>query len=57
MAQCCSVAWITTLEGAKRFLGERYISEFNPALDAQRLGRIFSIQTERVVAKDNTLSP
>jgi len=64
------LAAITTLEGANRFLRERYIAEFNHKFTvkaAERgtafrrcgrsdLGWIFSIQTERVVAKDNTVA-
>jgi hypothetical protein len=59
-----------TLEQANRFLRERYIAEFNqkftipPAQKGtafRRSGRsdldwIFSIQTERVVSKDNTVT-
>jgi len=63
------VAGITTVEAANRFLRERYVPEMNrkfgvPAeqpghafvpLDGQDLDRIFSVQTERVVGKDNTV--
>jgi transposase len=61
---------ITTLEGANRFLRERYVAEFNArfAVAASEegtaflpctrsdLGRVFSLQHERVVARDNTVS-
>lgn len=61
---------ITTPEAANRFLRERYIGEFNAKFTVKaehggtafrRTGRsdldwIFSIQTERVVAKDNTVT-
>ena len=64
------LAGISTVEGANRFLRERYIGEFNgkfrvPAAEKgtafRRTGRsdlnwIFSVQTERVVAKDNTVA-
>ena len=64
------LAGITTLEQANRFLRERYIAEFNrkftvPAAAKgtafRKCGRsdlhwIFSIQTERVVSKDNTVA-
>jgi hypothetical protein len=64
------VAGITTLEEANRFLRERYIAEFNShfAVPAQERGTafrpcsrkdldfIFSVQTERVVNKDNTVA-
>ena len=61
---------ITTLEGANRFLREQYIAEFNerfavaaaaggtafvPCSRAD-LDRVFSLQHERVVARDNTVS-
>src|SRR5438094_10196102 len=63
------LAGIRTLEGANRFLREQYMAEFNrrfsvPAKErgsafrkASRsdLDWIFSIQTERVVAQDNTI--
>ena len=63
------VAGITTPEAANRFLRERYIGEFNVkfAVNAVRPGTafrrcrrsdlnwIFTVQTERVVAKDNTV--
>jgi transposase len=61
---------ITTVEGANDFLRERYIGEFNAKFSVQavekgtafrRTGRndlnwIFTVQTERVVAKDNTVA-
>jgi transposase len=61
---------ITTVEAANRFLRERYIQEFNRKFAVKaaltgtafrKCGRrdldvVFSIQTERVVAKDNTVS-
>jgi transposase len=64
------LAGVKTLEQANRFLRERYIAEFNqkfatqPAMQGtafRRSGRndldwIFSIQTERVVGKDNTVA-
>jgi transposase len=64
------LADIRTLEEANTFLRERYITEFNqkftvPAQERgtafRKTGRsdlewIFSIQTERVVARDNTVS-
>ena len=64
------LAGITTLERANRFLGEHYIAEFNQKFAVKaslrgtafrRCGRsdldwIFSIQTERVVDKDNTVA-
>jgi transposase len=64
------LAGLTTMEGANAFLRERYIQEFNDKFSApaaekgtafRRTGRsdlqwIFSVQTERVVAKDNTVA-
>jgi hypothetical protein len=64
------LAGITTVEGANHFLREQYIARFNEqftkAAEAQGtafrrtsrtdLNWIFSIQTERVVAKDNTVA-
>jgi transposase len=64
------VAGITSLEAANRFLRERYIGEFNAKFTVKatqrgtafrRCGRadlnwIFTVQTERVVAKDNTVA-
>src|SRR3954449_13592822 len=64
------LAGIDTIEAANRFLRERYIAEFNRKFSVaaaekgtafRRTGRsdlnwIFSIQTERVVEKDNTVA-
>jgi len=64
------LAGITTMEDANRFLRTRYIGEFNarfsgPAAEKgtafRRTGRtdlnwIFTVQTERVVDKDNTVA-
>jgi transposase len=64
------LAGITTVEGANTFLRERYMAEFNRRFRVaatekgtafRRTSRtdlnwIFTIQTERVVAKDNTVS-
>jgi transposase len=64
------LAGITTVEEANRFLRERYMAEFNakftvkpgqPGTAFRKCGRrdldhVFSIQTERVVAKDNTVT-
>jgi transposase len=64
------LAGISTLEQANAFLRERYLEEFNrkfsqPAAEKGTafrkchrldLDRVFSIQTERVVAKDNTVT-
>ena len=64
------LAGITTPEGANVFLGQRYIAAFNQkfAVAAAEkgtafrrttrsdLGWIFTVQTERVVAKDNTVA-
>jgi hypothetical protein len=64
------LAGITTAEGANAFLRERYIGEFNaqfsvPAAEKgtafRRTSRsdlnwIFTVQTERVVEKDNTVA-
>src|SRR3569832_315646 len=64
------LAGITTVEGANRFLRERYIAEFNlkftvAAAEGGAAGRragggdlnwIFSVQTERIVEKDNTVA-
>jgi transposase len=63
------LADITSVEGANDFLRDRYIGEFNGKFSVsaaekgtafRRTGRsdlnwIFSVQTERVVAKDNTV--
>src|ERR1022692_3682704 len=64
------LAGITTVEGANAFLRELYIREFNEKFSVaaaekgtafRRTGRsdlnwIFTVQTERVVAKDNTVA-
>jgi len=64
------LAGITTVDGANAFLRERYIGEFNAKFSVaaeekgtafRRTGRsdlnwIFTVQTERVVAKDNTVA-
>src|SRR5579884_410273 len=64
------VAGITQLEAANRFLRERYIAEFNGKFCVPATARgtafrrcarrdldwIFSVQTERVVGKDNTVT-
>jgi hypothetical protein len=64
------LAGITTVEGANAFLRERYIEEFNRKFTVaaaekgtafRRTGRsdlnwIFTVQTERVVDKDNTVA-
>jgi transposase len=64
------LAGIGTMEEANRFLREHYIAEFNrmfakPAretgtafrkCDRKDLDQVFSIQTERTVAKDNTIA-
>jgi hypothetical protein len=64
------VAGITTPEGANRFLRERYIAEFNTRFTVKAaekgtafrrcsrsdLDWVFTVQTERVVAKDNTVA-
>jgi transposase len=64
------VAGITSLEDANRFLREQYIAEFNLRFTVKAAERgtafrrcsrtdlesIFTIQTERVVAKDNTVA-
>jgi transposase len=61
---------ITTVDGANAFLRERYIGEFNAKFSVaaeekgtafRRTGRsdlnwIFTVQTERVVAQDNTVA-
>jgi transposase len=63
-------ARITSLEEANRFLRERYIAEFNRRFMVKAAERgtairrsprtdlewVFTIQTERVVAKDNTVA-
>src|ERR1700704_1279646 len=64
------LAGITTVEGANRFLRDRYITEFNQKFSVaaaekgtafRRATRsdlewVFSVQTERVVGKDNTVA-
>jgi transposase len=64
------LAGITTLEAANQFLRERYIAEFNQnfSVPAQEKGTafrpchrrdlafVFSVQTDRVVSKDNTVA-
>jgi transposase len=64
------LADITTVEGANEFLRERYIGEFNGKFSVSAaekgtafrrasrtdLNWIFTVQTERVVAKDNTVA-
>jgi hypothetical protein len=64
------LAGIETVEGANRFLRERYIAVFNqkftvPAREKgtafrrttrSDLNWVFTVQTERVVAKDNTVA-
>jgi transposase len=64
------LAGIQTVEGANQFLRERYIAEFNRQFTVRPkekgtafrktvrsdLDWIFTIQTERVVAKDNTVA-
>ena len=64
------VAGITSVEEANRFLRERYITEFNARFTVKATARgsafrrcsrtdldwIFTVQTERVVAKDNTVA-
>ena len=70
MPQELRLAAITTVEAANPFLRERYVDEFNTRFTVKaaergtafrRCGRsdlawIFSIQTERVVSKDNTVA-
>jgi transposase len=64
------LAGIRTVEQANRFLGERYIAEFNRKFvvaaaekgtafrrcSRKDLDWIFTVQTERVVSKDNTVA-
>jgi transposase len=64
------LAGVATLEQANRFLRERYLAEFNHKFTVKAAERgtafrrcarsdldwIFSIQTERIVAKDNTVA-
>ena len=70
LPQELGLAAVKTLEEANRFLRERYIAEFNHQFTIQAAGKgtafrrsgrgdldwIFSIQTERVVSKDNTVA-
>jgi transposase len=63
-------AGITTVEAANQFLRQHYIQEFNAKFTVKAalsgtafrkcgrrdLDRVFSIQTERVVSKDNTVA-
>jgi hypothetical protein len=70
LPQELQLAGITTMDGANAFLRERYIGEFNAKFRLaaeekgtafRRTGRsdlnwIFTVQTERVVAKDNTVA-
>jgi hypothetical protein len=64
------LAGCTTLEEANRFLGDRYVAEFNRRFQvaaaqpgsafvrgsARDLDRVFSLQFERTVNRDNTVS-
>jgi transposase len=64
------LAGVTTLEEANRFLRERYVAEFNRRFTVQAAERgtafrpcarrdldwVFTVQTERVVSKDNTVA-
>jgi transposase len=64
------LAGITTVEGANKFLREKYIKEFNSKFSVPSaekgtafrhthrsdLNWIFTVQTERVVGKDNTVA-
>lgn len=64
------LAGITTVESANAFLDERYIGEFNDKFTVEAkeegtafrettradLNWVFTVQTERVVAKDNTVA-
>jgi transposase len=64
------LAGITTAEGANGFLRDRYIEEFNSQFQVSAVEKgtafrrtsrsdlnwIFTVQTERVVAKDNTVA-
>ena len=64
------LAGITTVEGANQFLRERYIAEFNEKFSVPAQGKgtafrpchrkdlalVFSVQTDRVVSKDNTVA-
>jgi len=64
------LAGVSTVEGANRFLRERYVAEFNQKFTVAAkekgtafrktsrsdLNWIFTVQNERVVAKDNTVT-
>jgi transposase len=64
------LAEISTVEQANRFLGEGYVAEFNRKFAVPAVGKgtafrrcsrtdlnwIFTVQTERVVAQDNTVA-
>jgi transposase len=64
------LAGLTTLEGANHFLQERYVAEFNQRFSVAASGegtafvpctradldRVFCLQHERAVARDNTVS-
>jgi transposase len=64
------LAGVSTLAGANQFLREQYIAEFNRKFQVEAAGKetafrkpsrsdlgwVFTIQTERVVAKDNTVA-
>jgi hypothetical protein len=64
------LAQVTTVEGANQFLRDHYMARFNEQFTVaagekgtafRRTGRtdlnlVFSVQTERVVAKDNTVA-
>ena len=70
LPQDLRLAGITTVDGANSFLRERYIREFNEkfSMAAEEKGTafrrtsrsdlnwIFTVQTERVVDKDNTVT-
>ncbi len=59
MPQELRLAGIQSVEAANQFLGERYMAEFNRQFTVtgrSDLDWIFTIQTERVVAKDNTVA-
>ena len=70
MPQELRLAGISTLEEANRFLRERYIAAFNRkfTVAAETAGErfrrtsrsdldwVFTVQTERIVAKDNTVA-
>jgi transposase len=64
------LAGITTVEGANEFLRQHYVAEFNAKFTVAAAGKgtafrrtrrsdlnwIFTVQTERIVAKDNTVA-